>query len=81
MINLQKVFALMGIHNLTSVFLRIINRKPEHPGLSVGFFSSHFTWSDNFFKSETFSEEDWNDKQRFYLNLTIPKTGKHGLTF
>lgn len=38
MINLQKVLALMGIHNLTSVFLRIINRIPEHLGLSVGFF-------------------------------------------
>lgn len=38
MINLQKVLALMGIHNLTSVFLRIINHIPEHLGSSVGFF-------------------------------------------
>lgn len=38
MINLQKVLALMGIHNLTSVFLRIINHIPEHLGLGVDFF-------------------------------------------
>lgn len=38
MINLQKVLALMGIHNFTSVFLRIINRLRKHLGLSVGFF-------------------------------------------
>jgi len=33
MINLVKVFVLMGIRNLTSVFLRIINRAAEHWGL------------------------------------------------
>lgn len=36
----DKVLALMGIHNFTSVFLRIINRIPEHLGLSGEFFLS-----------------------------------------
>lgn len=36
MMNLQKVFALMGIHKFTSVFLRIIDCAPKHRGLGPG---------------------------------------------
>lgn len=39
-INLQKVLELMGIHNLTSVFLRIINSAEEHWGPGRQDFSS-----------------------------------------
>lgn len=42
MINLQKVLVLMGIHNLTSVFFRIINLISEHSGLNVVFFFFFF---------------------------------------
>lgn len=38
MINLVKVLVLMGIRNLTSVFLRIINRAAEHWGLRTRLF-------------------------------------------
>lgn len=49
MMNLQKIFALMGIHKFTSVSLRIVDCKPKHRGFSGGkkkkFFllPSHFT--------------------------------------
>lgn len=43
-INLVKVLVLMGIRNLTSVFLRIINRAAEHWGLRTRLFLTFYNY-------------------------------------
>lgn len=51
----------MGMHNLASVFLRIINCVTEHVGFRFVFFSFHFTWSNYSFVIKVFSKLNWKD--------------------